>query len=168
MIKSILAILLIAWLKLKARMQMLQALLADRFKLRIHRETKEVPVYLLVTGKKRPKLETDSGEGETSFRFSGKGANFEHTSMVDLAEFLSGLGPVQRPVLDRTSLPGAFKFTLSLADIVADPTKPVDKPSMFAWSSIFAGLQEIGLKLEPSKAPVELLIIDHAELPSAN
>lgn len=149
-------------------MQMLQTLLADRCQLRVHRETRELPVYLLVTGKKRLKLETDPGEGETSFRFNASGANFQHTTMPDLAEFLSGLGPVQRPVLDRTSFAGAFKFTLSLSDVVANPNTPFDKRSLFAWASIFADLQEIGLKLEPSKAPVELLIIDHAERPSAN
>jgi uncharacterized protein (TIGR03435 family) len=89
-------------------MLMLQALLKERFKLQLHREVKELPVYVLVGGKKRPKLEIVNDAGEGSLRFNGEGAIFKRTSMPRFAEFLSGLGSIQRPVLDQTSLQGVY------------------------------------------------------------
>jgi uncharacterized protein (TIGR03435 family) len=149
-------------------MLMLQALLKERFKLRLHREVKELPVYVLVGGKKRPTLEIVNDAGEGSLRFSGEGAIFKRISMPRFAEFLSGLGSIQRPVLDQTSLQGVYDFTLSLSDGQADATKPIDKKAFFTWPSIFQDVQELGLKLESSKAPVDLLIVDHMERPSQN
>jgi uncharacterized protein (TIGR03435 family) len=149
-------------------MLMLQALLKDRFKLQLHREVKELPVYVLVGGKKRPKLKIVDGAGEGSLRFSGEGAIFKQTSMPHFAEFLSGLGSIQRPVLDQTSLHGVYDFTLLLSDSQADATKSVDKRAFFTWPSIFQDVQDLGLRLESSKAPVELLVVDRMERPSQN
>lgn len=144
--------------------QMLAALLADRFQLRFHRETREGPVYLLVRGSQALKLQ--KAEDSNAFPWAGRvgggdasenglaGANI---SMPQLAMRLSGF--LRRQVLDRTSLDGSFDFKVELAS--GDPAPDV-------LSSIFASVQAIGLKLEASKGPVETIVIDHAEKPLEN
>jgi len=149
-------------------MSMLQTLLAERFNLRLHSETKELPVFLLIVGKKGPRLTAVTDDGPSSFRLGRNGASFKWTSMEGLAGFLAGLGSIQRPVLDRTSLSGVFDFTLLLSDQPADAGAPVDKRAIFAWSSIREDVKDLGLTLESSRAPVELLVVDHAEEPSEN
>jgi len=149
-------------------MSMLQTLLPERFKLQLHRETNELPVFLLIAGKKGPRLTAVADDGPSSFRLGPEGASFKRTSLESLAEFLSGLGSIQRPVLDRTSLSGVFDFTLLLSDHPADAGAPVDKRAIFAWSSIREDLKDLGLTIESSRAPVEFLVVDHAEDPSDN
>ncbi len=149
-------------------MSMLRTLLEDRFKLRLHREVKEISGLAMITGKKGLKLTSAGGGGENSLRLGPGGVTFKNTSMQDLAEFLSGLGSIQRPVLDRTSLTGNFDFFLALSDAQLDTNAAFNKRALFEWTSIFSDVQELGLKLEPTKAPVELLVIDHAEHPSEN
>jgi uncharacterized protein (TIGR03435 family) len=149
-------------------MSMLQTLLAERFKLRLHRETKDLPVFLLIVGKKGPRLTAVADDGPSSLRLGPNGASFKRTSMESLAGFLSGLGSIQRPVLDRTSLSGVFDFTLLLSDHPADAGVPADKRAIFSWSSIREDVKDLGLTLESSRAPVELLVVDHAEGPSEN
>jgi uncharacterized protein (TIGR03435 family) len=146
-------------------MQMLQALLEERFKLKVHRETKEIPVYALVVGKNAPKLLASEGDGASNMaRAIGGGLTFDRTSMPNLAEFLSGLDSIHRPVLDRTGIQGLFKFTLTPFDgQLADPSGAADKRALFTWPTIFTDIQSLGLKLESTKAPVEMLRIDHAE-----
>ncbi len=135
---------------------MLQALFETRFQLKAHRETKEMPVYDLVIAKNGPKLhEVDKpgmlGLGATNLR--GRGAN---TPM--LADQISAR--VGRTVLDKTGLKGYYEFELKWAPLGAtDSTDP----------DLFAAIQEqLGLKLEPSRGPVEVMVIDHAEKPTDN
>jgi uncharacterized protein (TIGR03435 family) len=149
-------------------MSMLQALLAERFKLRLHRETKDLSVFLLVVGKNGPRVTAIAEDGPSSLRLGPNGANFKRTSMGSFAVFLSGLGSTQRPVLDRTFLSGVFDFTLLLSDSPAESCAPIDKRTIFAWSSIREDVKGLGLALESSRAPVDLLVIDHAEEPSPN
>jgi len=147
---------------------MLQNLLVDRFKLKIRRETREDPVYALMVAKDGPRMHiaTDpsgGARGGANGRLTGK------RTMAQLAEMLSGL--LRRPVVDQTSMAGVYDFTLewlpevgqtgpdALSPAPADPNAP----------SIFTALQEqLGLRLESSKAQVEILIIDHAEPASEN
>jgi uncharacterized protein (TIGR03435 family) len=138
--------------------QMLQALLADRFAMKLHRGTKELPIYLLTVGKNGPKFkstETASGTTHNSTRLRShvdiKG------NMALFAEFLST--EVHRPVLDRTGLSGNFDLTLDWT--------PDDAPDSI---SIFTALQEqLDLKLDASRGPVELIVVDRAErTPSEN
>jgi uncharacterized protein (TIGR03435 family) len=149
-------------------MSMLQTLLADRFKLQFHRDTKELAVYLLVTGKKRLSIKQVEDQGADSVRLVPGGAAFQETSMTGFAGFLSGFGLIQRPVLDRTSLLGVFDFTLPLSDRESGTGSAPDKRTLFAWPSIFEDVQDLGLKLESAKTPVELLVIDHVEKASEN
>lgn len=134
----------------KPQPSMLQAVLAERFKLATHLETKELTVYELVVAKNGPKLKkADPGEDDMTSRRGQLKAT--RVSMRALARFLAGPNRLSRPVVDKTGLDGVFDFTLQWT---TDPEGP----------SIFAALQEqLGLKLEAKKGPVEVLVVDHAE-----
>lgn len=144
-------------------MLMLQTLLEDRFKLKVHRETQELPVYGLVVGKKGLRVHPGKEDGETEIGGAAHLINSRGMTMKDLASFLSQFTLRSgRPVLDMTGLTGVFDITL---DFVTDDFAPGDNnPS----PDIFTALQEIGLKLEPRKSPIEVLVIDYAEKPSEN
>lgn len=162
-----------------AQQQMLQALLADRCKLAIHRETKDLVIYTLVIAKNGPKLQ-DAKPGETSSLGLGENGNSrsitaQARSIADFAQKLSvALGC---PVLDKTGLAGEYDFKLDWApdDIEAKSPStgapnnpPAASPDSIA-ASIFAAIQEqLGLKLVAGKAPVEVIVIDHIERPTAN
>jgi uncharacterized protein (TIGR03435 family) len=138
---------------------MLRQLLADRFGLVIHRETKELIVYSLVVGKNGPKLKEGGTEGPyLSGPAPGKLVG-TRASMASLTRALSrSLG---RPVNDETGLHGQYDFTLSWTpdEAAADTTGP----------SLFTAFQDqLGLKLESKKAPVETVVIDHIATPSPN
>ena len=147
----------------------LQALLADRFKLTLHRETREESVYALVVGKGGAKFQQANGNfgglriGKS--QLTGSGATVEMLATA-LANQLG------RPVLDRTGLKGQFDFKLEWAPDAAQASPPgVDAPTPAGTSgpSVFTAVQEqLGLKLESSKGPVEMLVIDHVERPSEN
>jgi uncharacterized protein (TIGR03435 family) len=150
---------------------MLQKLLADRFKLTLHRTTKEFPVYELVTAKNGPKLkEVEAGGSNTN---SGRGhMTATRISMQRLSEFLSR--QVDRPVLDMTGLKGVFDLTLDWTpDESLSAKKPgegevaIDAPKS---PSLLTALQEqLGLKLQARRAPIEILVVDHAEkVPTEN
>jgi uncharacterized protein (TIGR03435 family) len=142
--------------------QMLQSLLAERFRLKVRRETVDTPIYALVLAKGGSKLKAvDKGEG-VRVRTSSAGQRIDGKATMEfLAQQLSiGAG---RLVLDRTGLTGNYEFTLEWTPDNAAPAD--DSPSI----SIFTAVQEqLGLKLEPAKAPVEMLIIEHAEMPTEN
>jgi uncharacterized protein (TIGR03435 family) len=146
----------------------LRILLAERFKLAVHRETREHAVYLLVTAKNGPKFHiTDDGGNESAFVDGGMA--FRRMSMPALAEYLSGLSAIERPVLDRTGLSGNFNFTLRLFEDRPGMTGFDKKFAMRDAEHVFTDLQEqLGLKLEPSQAQVEILVIDSVERPSEN
>jgi uncharacterized protein (TIGR03435 family) len=137
---------------------MLQAFLAERFQLKLHRETRTGPVYALVVHKTAPRLRpAQSGQTAGMSVLDGSIA-FQHVTMPEFAELLSGLAAIDRPVVDKTDLEGAFDITLKSAARGA----PEDT------SSIFAAVEEVGFKLERRKGPVEVLIVDHADKPSRN
>jgi uncharacterized protein (TIGR03435 family) len=171
-----------------ARQQMLQALLAERFNLKIHRETKEEPVYFLSVGKNGPKLQ-DAKPGDTHTfpgpdgsavrgqiqLGSGSGgsrkAGAHSVSMSLFGEYLSFV--LARPVVDRTGLTGAYDFTLEWMPDMAQTPIPdaanADNLPGAPGASIFMAIQEqLGLKLEAGKAPIEVVVIDHVERPSGN
>jgi uncharacterized protein (TIGR03435 family) len=149
--------------------QMLQSLLSDRFKLSMHRETKEMPMYALVLAKDGPKLrENPLGVGPgSSAGGNGKGQfNAKQVPIGALAPFLAN--QLGRMVENRTELKGVYDFTLTyMPEPVAGPGTPA--PADSDLPSIFTALQEqLGLKLDPIRGPVETLVIDHAEKPDAN
>jgi len=144
--------------------QMLQALLADRFQLRIHRETKEMPVYELVIARNGPKLRAASVDPGARTVWTGGVVNSSYaakkTSMTTFASVLQS--QVGRPVVDKTGLSGTYDFDLQYA--------PGNPPSADATApSIFTAVQEqLGLKLESGKASFPMMMIDGAARPSGN
>jgi uncharacterized protein (TIGR03435 family) len=136
---------------------MIQALLAERFKLTLHREKRQLPIYTLVVTKNGPKIHAvEDGPPRTS----GVPGRLEATriTMQKLADLLSRQAGL--PVVDSTGLKGVFDFTLTWSpdEAAATPTDGAAAPS------IFTALQEqLGLKLESGKGPVEILVVDHME-----
>jgi bla regulator protein BlaR1 len=149
-----------------------QSLLADRFRLKVHFETREMPVYALVVAKSGAKLNPAKNEEPSRISTLGNEQGIAMTATgVTLEQFvLSPLltGPSGRPVVDQTGLKGAFDFTLKwtpeqLAASAAAKEVVAGAPSFFT-----AIREQLGLLLVPSKAPVEVIVIDHIEQPSAN
>jgi uncharacterized protein (TIGR03435 family) len=171
---------------------MLRNLLETRFKMTIHRESKELPIYALLTAKNGPKVKAivDDGSGKqpddqlamiqpvegkdgfptlalrtpglVSETKSGRArVTAKETPLSKLADLLSG--QLGRPVIDMTGLTGNYSFVLYFTPDDQNPDGGSDP-------SIFGALQEqLGLRLEARKAPVELLVIDHAEkVPTGN
>ena len=141
---------------------MLQTLLADRFQLKLHRETKELPVYDLLVGKNGPKLKESVGARPPqpgAISGSQIRLNLLDKSMGDLIEVLAN--NVDRPVIDKTVLAGRYDFTLEFTRSNPDS---VARQSPEADRSIFTAIQEqLGLKLAPAREPTEILVIDHVE-----
>jgi len=142
---------------------MLRSLLADRFQLRFHREMRDLSALALTAGKNGAKLQVardngkPRGSGQIELVDSGwiRGTNIFPSFLADALS-----GQLSLPVIDRTNIANAIDFSLQWApDGKADDVHP----------SIFAAVQEqLGLKLESLKAPIEVLVVDHLERPSAN
>lgn len=166
------------------QLRRLQTLLRDRFNLTIHRETKELPIYELTVAKGGPKLkppnciqrepgDTTISPGKTSWDycgligFNGRGRlQSSSTTLVNLANYLSN--PLSRTVVDKTGITGEFQVQLTFAPDT--PTGPTDGATAADLGpDFFTAIQEqLGLKLESAKGPVESLVIDHVERPSEN
>jgi len=138
---------------------MLQALLAERFKLTLHRETRQLATYALVVAKGGPKIHAvDEGQPSSS---SGPGRlQATRIPMQKLADLLAI--SMDRPVTDTTDLKGVFDIALQWSpDATTTDEATTDGDH---GPSIFTAVQEqLGLKLEPRKGPVEVLVIDHME-----
>jgi uncharacterized protein (TIGR03435 family) len=172
-------------------MLMLQALLAERCKLQVEHATKDLPVYALVVGRNGPKLqpsappEDNSSERVSSVGIAGKaGPNITmtgrgsmraiFTDMDTLANALSG--SAGRPVVNKTGLTGHYDFALNWTpdEVQVSSGGPKsglsDMPLPDASApSLFTALQEqLGLKLEPEKAPMPIILIKHLQRPAEN
>jgi uncharacterized protein (TIGR03435 family) len=148
----------------KQMLLMLQNLLAERFQLAVHREQRMVAGYALVVSKSGLKIRP-SDVANTNEHRVGNQFTATHVEMPRLARFLERV--VGQPVIDATHVTGGFDFVLEYADERrqqgdADSAGP-------SLPSIFTALNEtLGLKLDPRKVPVEMLVVDHAERPSDN
>lgn len=159
--------------------EMLRGLLAERFKLQIHHESAELSVYELVTAKSGSKLmpavartpspdQAGSTKPRSWIRFAGKGLlegnDADAATLVTALSMQPEIGG--RLVIDRTGLAGKYDFTLKWTPDMGQGTDP---PAADAGPTLFTALQdELGLKLQPTKAPVDVILIDHVELPTAN
>jgi uncharacterized protein (TIGR03435 family) len=144
---------------------MLQTLLADRFRLTAHRELRVVSVYALRIADRKPRLQPTKSEAPSGMRPSGGALEFHSMSMAEFAERLQG-GPfgIDRPVVDKTELAGAFDFTMKLAPNDAELKSSLERRESEQDTSLFIRpLRELGLKLNAQRGPVEHLIVDHAE-----
>lgn len=148
--------------------QMLQALLAERFKLKAHRETRETEIYALVVGKNGPKLKPSAPDASPTGYMHVEGRNYHATraraTMDDVVQAIAN-SFLDRPVVDKTGLTGTYALDLIFTpDIRSNRGEPGPNDI-----SIFTAVQEqLGLKLEPRKEPMEMLIVDSVEKPSDN
>jgi uncharacterized protein (TIGR03435 family) len=156
---------------------MIQSLLEDRFKLKVHHETRELPVYALVADKNGPRLKLaanqDTPPEQRGFNVRDglvEGSAVNITQIVNVLRTLTG-----RPVLDQTGATGLFDIHLEwTADInPANPFGPggpdVAPPADSSGLTLFSALQQqLGLKLQSTKGPVDIIVIDGIEKPSEN
>ncbi len=144
---------------------MFKKLLAERFHLTLHRETRDMPIYAITVAKDGPHLKIagpdeaintgNSGDGgQRTLRFTG----------MPMAEFAHNLDIYEdRPVVDRTGLPGRYDFTLSWTYDLSVEGVPGAPPSLFT-----AIKEQLGLKMDAVKGQAEVLVIDHVERPTEN
>jgi uncharacterized protein (TIGR03435 family) len=147
---------------------MLQNLLADRFQLKVHRSTRELPVYALVVARNGPKLKASVDDPNaprprgTMWSGGRKRFEFNRQTMAGFAGTLQN--DVDRPVIDRTGLEGTYDIRLEFAEIKstlpigAGPVAPDPQaPELFT-----ALTEQLGLRLESRRGPVEVLVVDSA------
>jgi uncharacterized protein (TIGR03435 family) len=166
---------------------MFQSLLADRFKLKVRREAKEGPIYALVVAKGGPKFLHTRFEVPDYTAIAqnstlpppqrppcpaGMSCVQDYTSMGLMADWLSGMPQFDRPVIDRTGLQGGYYIKLQWVraqPASAYPGMDIAPPLGPSGPVLFTALQQqLGLKLVPTKGPVDVLVIDHIEKPSEN
>jgi uncharacterized protein (TIGR03435 family) len=155
---------------------MFQQLLADRFKLVVHWETRELPVYALVAAKNGPSLakttlpDGDTGTSSGTGRFTATGITMEELSKALTNDLSRELG---RVVIDKSGIAGrydvAIKWTPEADSAAANSGTDSAATGSDPGPSIFTAIQEqLGLKLESTKGPVQVLVIDHVEMPEEN
>jgi uncharacterized protein (TIGR03435 family) len=169
---------------------MLQSLLEDRFKLKIHRETKEVPVYALTVATGGPKLQpfqgtcipwdSDNPPVPDPEQMCGRGnltsdgLDLNAATMTDLGMFF--MVTLDRPVIDKTGIAGRFNFHLALPtgdlghgahglQALSDPASPAPAANPSFISAVETAVKKLGLNLEPTKAPGEFIVIDSVTKP---
>jgi uncharacterized protein (TIGR03435 family) len=146
--------------------RMLQSLLADRFKLQFHRETREIPVYELSLDKNGPALKPGSGDNPCASRIGpvqpqDRNYRYQFTN-CSVDRFANAL-PADRPVLDKTGLAGRYDITFFVTPDfkMRDSSEPGD-------ISVLDAIRQFGLRLEARKAQIEVLVVDHVEKPGEN
>lgn len=154
------------------RRLMLQTLLQDRFKLTVHHESKELPIFALVVAKNGFKLK-EVGANIQSEGAMSIGPGVFTSSGISISKACGYLSEiVQRPITDRTGITGKYNVVLHWdRDENYGAAIPGNSAVQQGESgpSIFSALQEqLGLKLESTKGPVDTIVIDHVEMPSAN
>ena len=177
---------------------MMQALLEERFKLELRHQSKEGPVYFLTVAKSGSKLESTKegscvtvdinrppipvpgqpkpvrcGSQGTSFKDGIVTMSWRGTTMELLANEAALTRVVGRPIIDKTGLSGQFDIHLEFtpdtsAPVVSGEAAAPSMPATRVGPSISEALQQLGLRLEPGKGSVEILVIDHLERPSEN
>jgi uncharacterized protein (TIGR03435 family) len=146
---------------------MLQTVLADRFKLKLHRESKVMSVYALTIGNSGLKLQTSKdscGRPTCEMAVAPGKLIARYATMPAIATTLSNM--LDRPVLDQTGLDAHYDVEVKFDPTLIKPYvgQPGITPSPDA-PSIFVAIQDLGLKLEPRRAPVEVLVVDSVDVP---
>lgn len=152
---------------------MVQKLLAERFHLLLHHEQRTLPVYAITLAKRGPTLtrSTLPPDGPGGWGYGPPGVlTIKNSTMESVARVLQRT-VLDRPVVDKTGLSGRFDFVLKWTpeeeqdqrSNVAPTTEPAEAPGLYA-----AMQEQLGLKLESAKLPVDVLVIDHAEPPTPN
>jgi uncharacterized protein (TIGR03435 family) len=144
---------------------MLQSLLADRFQLKFHRDTKDLAVYHLIQRKKSNLLKPADADETFSWKLSPQpdGTLRSKATRESIGDFVQLVGvSADRPVIDKTGLTGDIDY-----DILISPPEGRG-PDDLNRAIIYAVIDQLGLKLEPAKDPIELLVVDKVDKPSAN
>jgi uncharacterized protein (TIGR03435 family) len=153
---------------------LIQKLLADRFSLKFHREKRELSVYAIVVGKAGAKLTKSEFDPKGDPAMLSMGPATLYAKNATIADFAGLLlrGILDRPVLDQTGLTGRCDFGLSwrpevpLGGIGKNAPPPGDKDAL---QDIYTAIQQqLGLRLEATKTPTEVIVVDHLEKPSEN
>ncbi|MGD1069242.1 MAG: TIGR03435 family protein [Bryobacteraceae bacterium] len=156
---------------------MLQQLLTERFQIASHREKKELSVYAITVAKTGLKINKTENGGGNLPGFGGRGPGnifVRNSNMTEFAGFLQSR-IVDRPVVDQTALTGKYDFSLKWTPDASEPAVPGQPAAAPAATDadappdLFAAFQQqLGLRLESTKAPVEVLVVDKVEKPSDN
>ncbi len=155
---------------------MVQKLVAERFKLSLHRDKKELSVYALTVARSEPKLARSEGDpsGLPGIFFQGLGVlNVRNANMTDFTNLMQS-AVLDRPVVDQTGLTGRYDFTLNwtpddsqfggMGASLPPPAAGITPPP-----NLYTAIQEqLGLKLDATRAPAVVLVVDHVEKPSEN
>lgn len=144
--------------------EMYGKLLADRFHLTSHRETRDMPIYAITVAKGGPRLKpADPSEPVNAGNSGGIERTMNFTNM-SMGEFAHNLALFEdRPVIDQTRLPGSYDFTLKWTFELTAETLPDAAPSLST-----AMREQLGLRLDSTRGKAEVLVIDHVERPSEN
>jgi uncharacterized protein (TIGR03435 family) len=150
-----------------ARQQMMQALLADRFQLKVHHESRELPIYNLVAAKSGVKMKSSTSDSSGS-SMSDKSFTAHGLPLEAIVFYFSNI--VGRQVVDKTGLTGNYDFTLTWTpDEMRAPSDASAATAADSGPSIFSAIEEqLGLKLVSAKGPVDVIVVDHVERPSEN
>lgn len=141
--------------------QMVQSLLADRCQLVVHHETQQVSGYEMTVAKNGSKLVKAELSQPGGFGWGSRQISSRAGTIAELAENLANT--LQRPVVDKTGIEGLYQIKLSFAPVQPDPNDDGSRPALPA-----ALQEQLGLKLESARVPVDVIVIDRAEKPSAN
>jgi uncharacterized protein (TIGR03435 family) len=149
--------------------QMLKSLLAERFQLKVHTEMRETPVYALVVGKGGMKFKESDPDADATGHYDMKGRNivitYARAGMSDIVHAVTN-ALLDRLVVDHTGLTGTYNITLTYT-----PNYRANRESEpdLGDITVFQAIEEqLGLKLEARKEPVEVLVVDNVEKPTAN
>lgn len=149
--------------------QMMQSLLRDRFRLKVHREQKEMQVYALVVGRNGLKLKESDPDADPTVHVGASGNNYQFYQLTMPKGTMDNLAnqiDADRPVVDNTGLSGIYNIKLNYTPQFKMSRGP--EPDL-SEISIFTAMQDqLGLKLEPRTAMIDTLVVDHVEKPSEN
>jgi uncharacterized protein (TIGR03435 family) len=138
---------------------MLQSLLEDRFRLKLRRDTKEIPVYALVVGKGGPKFHQSHAGVENGPKFAKGGTGQTLMQNASIADFLFSISKfADRMIVDKSGLEDKYDFDITRVLELRNPDAP----------SVFTVVEELGLKLDPRKNIMPVFVIEQVERPSAN
>jgi uncharacterized protein (TIGR03435 family) len=155
---------------------MVQSLLADQFQLSIHRDQRMMPGYALVRSKRPLKLQqsegTANGRADCHWQPTDAGRMqriCKNLTMAELARQLPGWGParIDLPVVDETEMKGGYDFVLEISAPGRGEREKGATASDLAEVTIFDAFEQVGLKLEQRKLPLQVIVIDHVEKPGA-
>jgi uncharacterized protein (TIGR03435 family) len=153
-------------------MAMLQTLLAERFGLTLHREPREMRALALTVRRGGTKLTRGDQSGLANIISMGLETELKNHTMREVAHYLSRLGPIGMPVVDATGIDGRYDVVLNMAPLAAgkkaDPTVEERDLAQAPVTGFSDTLQRYGLTLQSRKVPLEILVIDRAEMPTAN